>query len=103
MAKLESAIQTDIIKVLESLGYFVYKHPPYPTGMPDIHAIQYGKHYWFEVKRSKVDFKKKFKNKALQKLRRKLLRKAGDVACVVWTVDHVYRAIDGFKTPKLRR
>ena len=101
--KLESSLQTDFIDLLKSLGYFVYKHPPYPTGMPDIHAFKDGKHYWFEVKRSEADFKKNFENKALQKLRRKLLRKAGDVACVVWLAEHIHSALNGDKIPKSRR
>lgn len=103
MAKLESSLQTDILTMLKNLGYYAYKHPPYPTGITDIHAFKHGKHYWFEVKRSEAEFKKKFKNKALQKLRRKHLRKAGDVACVVWSLQHVLNALNSDKTPKSRR
>ena len=103
MAKLESSIQSDILTLLRELGYYAYKHPPYPTGITDIHAFKNGKHYWFEVKRNKAEFRKKFKNKAIQKLRRKHIREAGDVACVVWSLEQVLNALSGTKIPKLRR
>jgi len=101
--KLESAIQTEIKDKLQKCGYYVYKHPPFPPGIPDLHAIKDGKHYWFEVKRSEADFKKDFKNKALQALRRKQLREAGDTACVVWEWEQVKDVLDEKKIPKSRR
>ena len=91
--KLESSIQTEILQWLKHHGFLVYKHPAYPTGMPDIHAIKDGRHYWFEVKRSKADFRKKFKNKAIQALRRRELQYAGDTAEVVWSLEMVKKII----------
>ena len=87
--KLESAIQTDIIKWLKCRpNSFTYKHPPYPAGIPDIHHLENGNSYWFEVKRTSKD-----KARKLQKLRMKKLRKAGCVALVVRSLKKVQKVI----------
>lgn len=99
--KLESALQKEHKEKLKALGYFVYKHPPHPTGIPDLHAFKDGKHFWFEEKRSKEDYEKTFKNKAIQALRRREMRDAGDTACVVWKWKHIKQALKG-KIPKSR-
>ena len=92
--RLESPLQTKIINNLKDLGFYAYKHPPSPTGFPDVHAFKDGKHYWFEVKRNEAAAKAKYKNKKLQKRRRKDLRKAGDIAEMVWNWEQVERIIN---------
>jgi len=81
VARLESAIQSDIIKKLKARYKkgFVYKHPPSPTGIPDIHFILKGVSYWFEVKRTSKE-----EPSPIQKLRHKQLKKAGCIVGVVW-------------------
>lgn len=79
--RLESSIQTEILNKLKKRdNSFSYKHPPQPSGIPDIHHIENGVSYWFEVKRSS-----KHKATKLQLLRHKQLRKAGSVVFVVWS------------------
>jgi len=83
--KLESVIQTEIIKNLKKRKKsFTYKHCPDPTGYPDIEHMERGKCYLFEVKRSK-----KHKPSKIQKFRHKQLRKAGYKVYVVWSWDQV--------------
>lgn len=85
MQQLESKIQSDIIKWLKRRpNSFTYKHEPYPTGMPDIHHIEEGIGFWFEVKRTKKD-----KARDIQNLRIKQLKKAGNIAKVVRSLDEV--------------
>ena len=83
--RLESKIQTDILKWLKARPKtFTYKHPPSPSGIPDIHHIESGVGFWFEVKRTHKD-----KARKLQKLRMKKLRKAGNITKVVRSLDEV--------------
>ena len=88
--KLESKIQSEILKYLKSRSNsFTYKHFEYPTGMPDIHHIENGYHYWFEVKRSK-----NHKPTKMQLYRHKQLKNAGDKVFVVWSLDQIKRIIN---------
>lgn len=83
--KLESKIQADIIKYLKTRpNSMTYKHEPYPSGIPDIHHIEYGRHYWFEVKRTKAH-----KPSKIQTYRHKQLINAGDKVFVVWSLKQV--------------
>ena len=89
-APLESKIQADIIKYLKSRPNSVtYKHCPSPTGIPDVHHIERGHAFYFEVKRTEKD-----KARPIQKLRITELREAGATAKVVRSVDDVIKAID---------
>lgn len=81
--RLESSIQSDILKYLKRFG-FVYKHEPSPAGIPDIHLILNGKSIWFEVKRSK-----KHKPTPLQLYQHQKLRDAGAEVYVVWSLKQV--------------
>lgn len=82
---LESKIQSDILKWLKSRpNTFTYKHEPVPTGIPDIHHIENGISFYFEVKRTVKD-----KPREIQKLRIKQLKKAGAVAKVVRSLREV--------------
>lgn len=82
---LESKIQSDILKYLRSRpNTFSYKHLPSPKGIPDIHHIEQGHAFYFEVKRTVKD-----KARHMQKLRIKELRKAGATAHVVRSVGEV--------------
>lgn len=84
-SRLESSIQTEIIKWLRQRPHsFTYKHPPYPAGIPDIHHLEHGFAFYFEVKRTNKD-----KARKLQKLRIKKLRKAGCICDVVYSLDDV--------------
>ena len=85
--RLEASIQSDIIKKLKRKG-FVYKHPPSPVGIPDIHFIMDGVCYWFEVKRSSKE-----EPTPIQKLRHRQLRDAGCIVEVVWSWKQVKRII----------
>ncbi len=77
--KLESSIQSDIIKWLRKRPHSdTYKHPPYPEGTPDIHHLEKGISFYFEVKRTQSD-----KARPNQKKRMKQLRKAGAICKVV--------------------
>jgi len=88
--KLESKIQSDILKYLKSRPDTVsYKHFEYPTGMPDIHHIELGVHYWFEVKRSKKHIPTK-----IQQYMHKKLSNAGDKVFVVWSLEQVRRVFN---------
>jgi len=88
--KLESKIQSEILNYLKSrVNSFTYKHFEYPTGMPDIHHIDNGYHYWFEVKRSK-----KHKPTKIQQYIHKQLKNAGDKVFVVWSVEQVIRILN---------
>ena len=84
--KLESKIQTEIIQYLQgrTCKSVTYKHPPYPTGIPDIIHYEKGRVYNFEVKRTIND-----KARAMQKYRIKKLKRAGIVAVVVRSVNDV--------------
>lgn len=85
--KLESKIQTDIIKYLKLRpNSFVFKCEPTPTGIPDISALLNGVQFYFEVKRSK-----KHKPTKIQKYRHKQLRKAGANVYVVWKLSQVIK------------
>jgi len=86
--RLESSIQADIIKWLKGRGGFVYKHCPDPAGIPDIHYIEDGHSYFFEVKRTK-----KHKPSPLQKYQIKRLKKAGATVKVVWTLKQVKKVL----------
>ena len=77
--KLESSVQTDILKELKDYGY-AYKHPPSPKGIPDIHFMSVGGNLWFEVKRSSKE-----KPSSIQLVRHKKMRKAGQLVYVVWS------------------
>ena len=81
--RLESSIQSDILKYLKNFG-FAYKHEPSPAGIPDIHFIWGGKSVWFEVKRSK-----KHKPTALQLYQHQKLIEAGAEVYVVWSLKQV--------------
>ena len=88
--KLESSIQTDILKYLRLRPKtFTYKHEPSPTGIPDIHHVEDGKSIWFEVKRSK-----KHKPTKIQKRQHKQLRKAGAKVYVVWKLVQVIKIMN---------
>ena len=90
--RLESSIQTEIIKKLKKRKHsFTYKHPPYPPGMPDIHHIEKGVSFYFEVKRSKDH-----KPTKLQKYIHKKLKKAGAKVYVVWSWEQVDQIISSF-------
>ncbi len=83
--RLESAIQGEILKKLKKRDHsFTYKHCPVPSGIPDIHHIENGISYWFEVKRSE-----KHLPTPLQLLRHKHLREAGCLVFVVWSWQQV--------------
>ncbi len=87
--RLESAIQTDGIKWLQTRKNSVtYKHPPSPTGIPDVHHCEAGISIWFEFKRTK-----RHKPSKLQKRIHKRLRKAGHIVVVVWKLSQVKKAI----------
>ena len=87
--RLESAIQGDGIKLLKARPNTVtYKHPPSPTGIPDVHHCEAGVSIWFEFKRTK-----KHKPSKLQKRMHKKLRKAGHVVVVVWKLSQVKKAL----------
>jgi len=91
--KLESAIQTEIIKWLKTLKKsFVYKHEPSPSGIPDIHCIYKGHSFWFEVKRTK-----NHKPTQLQIYNHNKLRKAGASVTVVWSLKQVKGIIKEFE------
>lgn len=82
---LESVIQTKILKYLKTRpNSFTYKHEPVPKGIPDIHHIENGKSYWFEVKRSAKHIPTK-----IQQYRHKQLKKAGSMVYVVWDLKQV--------------
>ena len=86
---LESKIQSDIIKWLKRRpNTFSYKHCPDPKGMPDIHHIERGHSFHFEVKRTVKD-----KARYIQKLRIKKLRQAGATAKVVRSLDEVKKIV----------
>ena len=86
---LESKIQSDIIKWLKKRpNTFTYKHEPVPTGIPDIHHIENGISFYFEVKRTAKDMPRK-----MQKLRIKQLKKAGAIAKVVRSLREVRQII----------
>ena len=79
MSKLESAIQSEILKKLNKLPKtFAFKVNPPPNGIPDIHCLSDGVPYYFEVKRTAND-----KARKLQQYRIEQLREAGGVAEVV--------------------
>jgi len=87
---LESLIQTKILKYLKTRPHsFSYKHEPVPTGIPDIHHIEKGKSYWFEVKRSA-----KHKPTKIQQYRHKQLIEAGCIVFVVWNLKQVKGVFD---------
>ena len=89
---LESKIQSDILKWLKRRPNTVtYKHCPDPAGIPDIHHIEKGHAFYFEVKRTAKD-----KARYLQRLRIRDLRKAGATAKVVRSVDDVEKQIRKF-------
>jgi len=89
--KLESAIQSDIIKKLKKRkNSFTYKHCPDPVGYPDIEHIENGVVYLFEVKRSKDHEPSK-----IQKFRHKQLAKAGAKVYVVWSWKMVKSLLNG--------
>ena len=89
---LESKIQSDIIKWLKSRpNTFTYKHQPDPKGIPDVHHIEQGHAFYFEVKRTASDDARK-----LQKKRIRQLRKAGATALVVRSVADVRKAIRAY-------
>lgn len=93
--KLESVIQSDIIKRLKKRKKsFTYKHPPVPTGIPDIFHLEKGVEFRFEVKRTEAD-----KPTPIQLYQHKKLRKAGAKVFVVWSWDQVNKILtDYFKT-----
>lgn len=89
LTPLESKKQSAIIKWLKRRPKSVtYKHCPDPSGIPDVHHIEKGHSFYFEVKRATTDEARK-----LQKYRIKKLRKAGATALVVRSVDDVRSAI----------
>ncbi len=97
MPRLESAIQSEIITKLKAQYKkgFVYKHPPSPTGIPDIHFILKGVSYWFEVKRTSKE-----EPSPIQKLRHKHLKKAGCIVGVVWDwkqVDYILQESQSYR------
>jgi hypothetical protein len=82
---LESKIQSNILKYLRTRpNSFTYKHEPVPAGIPDIHHIENGKSYWYEVKRSKSH-----KPSKIQKRIHKKLKKAGQKVHIVWSLEQV--------------
>jgi hypothetical protein len=84
--QLESKIQADIIDYLKgrTRKSLTYKHPPYPTGIPDVIHYEKGRVYLFEVKRTKND-----KARAMQKVRKKQLKRAIIVVHIVRSVGEV--------------
>lgn len=91
--ELESKIQTKMLKWLRKRPKsFTYKHDPSPAGIPDIHHIENGHSYWFEVKRSK-----KHKPKPLQLYQHKKLREAGATIEVVWELSQVKEVLSKTK------
>lgn len=96
--RLESAIQTEILKKSKQYEVFAYKHPPDPVGIPDVHIFGNGIHLWVEVKRSSKD-----KPKPHQLLKHDELRKAGDTVIVAWTWEQVEPVMDRLFTKKQKR
>lgn len=89
MIELESKLQAKIIKYLKTRPNTVtYKHPPSPTGTPDVIHIEQGHAFYFEVKRTKKD-----KPRPDQKYRIMKLNKAGATAKVVRSVDEVKQIV----------
>lgn len=85
MAKLESAIQTEILNWLKKKKKsVVYKHRPYPAGIPDIVFYHKGKCVFFEVKRDDTCHTSKIQNYRISKL-----RDAGIPVYVVRSLDEV--------------
>ena len=83
--KLESKIQSEIIKWLKKRpNSYTYKHEPTPSGIPDIHHMENGIHYWFEVKRTAKE-----QPSPIQLYRHKQLREAGDNVHVVYILQQV--------------
>ena len=83
--KLESSIEKDSIKWLKGRKKsFTFKHPPIPTGFPDIFHLEKGKLFLFEMKRSK-----NHKASPIQKYVHNKLRKAGAVVHVIWSLDQI--------------
>ena len=91
--KLESSLQTDIIKKLKKRkNSFTYKHCPDPVGYPDIEHIEQGKLFLFEVKRSKQHAKDE--TTPIQKYRHEELKKAGAIVKVVWSWKQVNKTLN---------
>lgn len=87
--KLESAIQAEIIAWLQKRPNSVtYKHPPNPSGMPDIAHFENGIPYFFEVKRTAKD-----KPRKLQLYRHDKLSKAGCIVNTVHSLKQVKKVI----------
>lgn len=86
---LESAIEKKCIKNLKKReNSFTFKHPPIPTGFPDIFHLENGRLYLFEMKRDG-----KHEASVIQKWMHKQLRKAGAVVHVVWSWEQIEKII----------
>jgi Holliday junction resolvase len=87
--RLEKSIETEVLKYLKGRKKsFTFKHPPIPTGFPDVFHLEKGTLWLFELKRTK-----KHKPTKIQKYVHKKLRKAGAKVYVVWSLDQVKELI----------
>ena len=87
--RLESSIESQILRELKKRPKtFSYKHPPIPTGFPDVEHKEAGRTFLFEVKRSKTH-----KPTPIQKYTHKQLRKAGCKVWIVWSWKQVKKIL----------
>ena len=87
--RLESSIDKEIIKKLKlRKNTYTFKHPPIPTGFPDIFHLESGRLFLFEDKRNK-----EHKATEIQKYQHKKLRKAGAIVNVVWSWKQVKKIL----------